>query len=182
MHSDLILGHFWDPKSVHDQILIFCSFSLFLELDLVLGARGFHVSNPPVLQCMLMKASLDVFAQTSMEELCAKSRLLTGYLEMLVERNFTKDKAASQGMYVPVCVCRQGSFTRYVRTCVRVYVSVYADKPCTYLCACVQAIINLPCKNSILSVRSAFSNISHSYSVFQGHFFFLASWFTPIAS
>lgn len=71
------------------------------EIDLVLGARGFHVSNPPVLQSMLLKASLDVFSQTSMSQLCAKSRLLTGYLEILIERNFTKDRAASKG--IPLC-------------------------------------------------------------------------------
>jgi kynureninase len=61
------------------------------ELDLVLGARGFHVSNPPVLQMTLMKASLDVFSQTSIENLCLKSRLLTGYLEMLIEQNLTRE-------------------------------------------------------------------------------------------
>ena len=61
------------------------------ELDLVLGARGFHVSNPPVLPSILLKASLDVFAQTSMPQLCRKSRILTGYLEMLIEQNLVRE-------------------------------------------------------------------------------------------
>lgn len=67
-----------------------------LELDLVLGARGFHVSNPPMLQNILLKASLGVFSQTSMEQLCFKSRLLTGYLEMLIEQSLVKEKVASR--------------------------------------------------------------------------------------
>lgn len=67
------------------------------ELDLVLGARGFHVSNPPVLQCVLLKASLDVFAQTSMRELRCKSRILTGYLELLLEQNLSKEAMEREG-------------------------------------------------------------------------------------
>lgn len=62
------------------------------DLDLVLGASGFHVSNPPVLSSVLLRASLSVFSETSMSQLCAKSRLLTGYLEMLIEQNLVRER------------------------------------------------------------------------------------------
>ena len=71
--------------------------SIPLDLSQVLGARGFHVSNPPILQCMLVKGSLNVFSETSMRQLCQKSRLLTGYLEMLIERNFFQGKTSDTG-------------------------------------------------------------------------------------
>ena len=61
-------------------------------LDLQAGAAGFQLSNPPVMECLSLKASLDVFADTSMRELTTKSRILTGYLEMLIEHYLTKEK------------------------------------------------------------------------------------------
>ena len=54
-------------------------------LDLQPGAKGFHLSNPPVLESSCLLASLHVFEQTSMSQLTRKSRLLTGYLELLLE-------------------------------------------------------------------------------------------------
>ena len=54
-------------------------------LDLQPGAKGFQLSNPPVLGCTCLQASLQVFDQTSMQQLACKSRLLTGYLELLLE-------------------------------------------------------------------------------------------------
>ncbi|KAF0419885.1 kynureninase [Gigaspora margarita] len=50
------------------------------------GAGGFQVSNPSVLDTVSLLASLDVFAQTSMVQLRAKSILLTGYLEYLLDK------------------------------------------------------------------------------------------------
>lgn len=49
------------------------------------GANAYRVSNPNVLATVSLLASLQVFAQTSMEDLRAKSVLLTGYLEVLLE-------------------------------------------------------------------------------------------------
>ena len=73
-------------------------------LDLQPGAAGFQLSNPPVLQCMLLKASLNVFSQTSMDELTAKSRILTGYLELLLETFLSKKSRASEnGWYGSTC-------------------------------------------------------------------------------
>ena len=69
--------------------------NVYPVIELQPGAAGFQLSNPPVLQCMLLKASLNVFSQTSMAELTTKSRILTGYLELLVEKFLTKETRAS---------------------------------------------------------------------------------------
>ena len=48
------------------------------------GAAGFQLSNPSVLATVALLGSLEVFEQTSMEELRAKSVLMTGWLEFLL--------------------------------------------------------------------------------------------------
>lgn len=55
------------------------------NLELAPGAEGFQLSNPPVLPAVCLRASLDVFKQTSLEALALKSRILTGYIELLLE-------------------------------------------------------------------------------------------------
>jgi kynureninase len=45
------------------------------------GAAGFQLSNPSVADLTVVRASLDVFKQTSMDELRQKSLKLTEYLE-----------------------------------------------------------------------------------------------------
>ena len=54
-------------------------------LELQEGAKGFQLSNVPVLECCCLQASLNVFGNASMKELVCKSRFLTGYLELLLE-------------------------------------------------------------------------------------------------
>ncbi|KAL6077396.1 Kynureninase [Balamuthia mandrillaris] len=50
------------------------------------GAFGFRLSNPPVLACATLLASLKIFEEAGgMEPLVQKSQLLTAYLEMLLE-------------------------------------------------------------------------------------------------
>ena len=48
-----------------------------------------------MLGVIALLASLNVFKETSMAELTLKSRLLTGYLEVLLEENLSKE--ACQG-------------------------------------------------------------------------------------
>ncbi len=51
------------------------------------GAFGFRLSNPPVLQCAALLASLEIFEEAGgMERLRRKSLLLTAYLEVLLEQ------------------------------------------------------------------------------------------------
>ncbi|CAG8518691.1 1271_t:CDS:2 [Funneliformis mosseae] len=50
------------------------------------GASGFQVSNPSVLNVVSLLASLELFSRTSMVNLRAKSILLTGYLEYLLDK------------------------------------------------------------------------------------------------
>eukprot|EP00056_Hartaetosiga_gracilis_P013591 m.226675 g.226675 ORF g.226675 m.226675 type:complete len:453 (+) comp13866_c0_seq6:1840-3198(+) len=57
------------------------------------GVRGMQLSNPPVWQVLSLLGSLEVFELTSMNELRAKSLLLTGFLESLIKDNFSGKNA-----------------------------------------------------------------------------------------
>jgi kynureninase len=50
------------------------------------GARGFQLSNPPIFQAASLLASLEIFNAVGMEQLRAKSLLLTGYLQLLLQQ------------------------------------------------------------------------------------------------
>jgi len=58
------------------------------------GAAGWQLSNAQILSMAAHKASLDIFAQTSMQQLRAKSELLTGYLEFLLKEKIEKKNLA----------------------------------------------------------------------------------------
>eukprot|EP00416_Gambierdiscus_australes_P022112 CAMPEP_0171064994 /NCGR_PEP_ID=MMETSP0766_2-20121228/6600_1 /TAXON_ID=439317 /ORGANISM="Gambierdiscus australes, Strain CAWD 149" /LENGTH=479 /DNA_ID=CAMNT_0011521065 /DNA_START=47 /DNA_END=1486 /DNA_ORIENTATION=+ len=49
------------------------------------GAQAFMLSNPPVLCVAALRASTELFARAGVERLRAKSLLLTGYLELLID-------------------------------------------------------------------------------------------------
>ena len=53
--------------------------------DPIPGAEAWQLSNPPILSMAAIKASLEVFQAAGMDRLKTKSKLLTGYLEFLVE-------------------------------------------------------------------------------------------------
>ena len=55
-------------------------------MDAIPGAQGYRMSNPCVLAVVSLLGSLQVFEETSMQALTAKSWLLTGYLEFLLAK------------------------------------------------------------------------------------------------
>ncbi|XP_071853962.1 kynureninase-like isoform X2 [Apostichopus japonicus] len=66
-------------------------FHMSNELDLSPGIAGYRISNPSIMAAVPIRASLDVFNKTCMADLRAKSTLLTGYLEFLLNREFAKE-------------------------------------------------------------------------------------------
>ena len=59
-------------------------FNMRQPLDIIPGAEGWQLSNPPILSMAAIKASLEMFNEVGMNALIKKSRLLTGYLEYLI--------------------------------------------------------------------------------------------------
>lgn len=59
-------------------------FQMRPEFHVLRGAEGWQISNPPILQMAALRASLEIFSEAGMPALAAKSRKLTGYLEMLI--------------------------------------------------------------------------------------------------
>ncbi len=60
-------------------------FSMPSSFSPINGAEGWQLSNPPILTMASLKASLDIFDEAGMENLCNKSRLLTGFMEFLLD-------------------------------------------------------------------------------------------------
>ena len=54
------------------------------DFDMLPGAEGWQLSNPPILSMAAIKASLDIFADAGMNNLISKSHKLTAYFEFLV--------------------------------------------------------------------------------------------------
>ncbi|HLV15230.1 MAG TPA: kynureninase [Xanthomarina sp.] len=59
-------------------------FNMRQPLDVIPGAEGWQLSNPPILSMAAIKASLDMFNEVGMDMLCQKSEKLTGYFEFLI--------------------------------------------------------------------------------------------------
>jgi kynureninase len=61
-------------------------FNMRQELDVIPGAEGYQLSNPPILSMAAIKASLDMFTNVGMGALREKSEQLTGYFEFLINQ------------------------------------------------------------------------------------------------
>ena len=61
-------------------------FNMRLEFDVIPGAEGWQLSNPPILSMAAIKASLDIFNEVGIEKLVEKSKKLTGYFEFLLKQ------------------------------------------------------------------------------------------------
>lgn len=61
-------------------------FNMRLPFDVMPGAEGWQLSNPPILSMAAIKASLDMFNDVGMEALREKSEKLTGYFEYLLNQ------------------------------------------------------------------------------------------------
>ena len=61
-------------------------FNMRQEFDVLPGAEGWQLSNPPILSMAAIKASLDVFAEAGFDKLLEKSKKLTGYFEFLLKQ------------------------------------------------------------------------------------------------
>ena len=61
-------------------------FNMRHEFDVLPGAEGWQLSNPPILSMAAIKASLDIFNQVGIKKLTEKSKKLTGYFEFLLKQ------------------------------------------------------------------------------------------------
>jgi len=59
-------------------------FNMRQEFDVLPGAEGWQLSNPPILSMAAIRASLDIFEEAGMENIITKQKKLTGYLEFLL--------------------------------------------------------------------------------------------------
>ncbi|XP_024425481.3 kynureninase isoform X2 [Desmodus rotundus] len=71
-------------------------FKMDNKLQLIPGAHGFRISNPPILLVCPLEASLEIFKKATMKALRRKSILLTGYLEYMIKHYYGKDKAETK--------------------------------------------------------------------------------------
>jgi len=60
-------------------------FQMKPEIERGIGAYGFRISNPSIHQCSTLAASLEIFKEVGIEKLRTKSKLLTQYMQYLVE-------------------------------------------------------------------------------------------------
>jgi kynureninase len=60
-------------------------FNMRQPFDVMPGAEGWQLSNPPILSMAAIRSSLDMFKEVGMSALREKSERLTGYFEFLLD-------------------------------------------------------------------------------------------------
>lgn len=81
-------AHSWElPRFTgwwgHDERSRFEMGPVFEAMD---GAEGWQLSNPSIVSLAVLRASMDIFCEVGMQRLRAKSVMLTGYLEFLLNQ------------------------------------------------------------------------------------------------
>ena len=71
----------------HDKI---SRFRMPQDFQAIPGAEGWQLSNPSILSAAALRASLEIFDEATIKRLRAKSELLTGYLEFLLDKDISK--------------------------------------------------------------------------------------------
>ena len=66
-------------------------FNMRQPFDVMKGAEGWQLSNPPILSMAAIKASLDIFSEVGMTALLKKSKKLTAYFEYLINQIDSKN-------------------------------------------------------------------------------------------
>ncbi len=61
-------------------------FNMRMPFDVIKGAEGWQLSNPPILSMAAILASLDLFDEVGMNALREKSEKLTGFFEFLIQQ------------------------------------------------------------------------------------------------
>ena len=61
-------------------------FNMRITFDVIEGAEGWQLSNPPILSMAAILASLDLFEEVGMDALREKSEKLTGFFEFLIQQ------------------------------------------------------------------------------------------------
>ena len=61
-------------------------FNMRQPFDVMEGAEGWQLSNPPILSMAAIRASLDMFNEVGMDALRLKSEKITGYFEFLINQ------------------------------------------------------------------------------------------------
>ncbi len=81
------------------------------EFDVIPGAEGWQLSNPPILSMAAIKASLDIFEEVGIKKLNQKSKDLTAYFEFLLKelgqdtiRIITPDNPDARGCQLSIQV------------------------------------------------------------------------------
>jgi len=65
-------------------------FEMGPEFQPMPGVDGWQLSNPSIVSLAILRASMDIFHEAGIEQLRAKSVVLTGYLEFLLNQNASR--------------------------------------------------------------------------------------------